>query len=368
MVSLRSAKLFEGLSAHNMEVVRRITTTEVHQAGKVIFREGDPGDAVYVIQEGAVEIVSRADTDQRQVLSRLGPGSFFGEMAVLEFKQRSATAIAALPTTVYRIPAGEMFTFLQHCPELGLALLREISSRLRDLNAQYVNEMIQAERLSLVGRFARSIIHDLKNPLSIIGLTAEMTTSTAASAEFRRTAADRIRRQVDRINELVGEVIEFTEGNNQATVLAPMDYRTFVTEVVAELRDELELKGVAIHVEDEAPAVPVHLHPGRFRRVFHNLMHNAAQVMASGGIIILRFQLKETRVITEIEDTGPGIPPEIAPKLFEPFATHGKKSGTGLGLSICRKIVEDHHGRIWTETRPGRGAVFLFSLPRPPAK
>jgi len=365
MVSLRSTKLFEGLSAHDMEVVRRITTTEVYPAGKTIFHEGDPGDAVYVVQEGAVEIVSRADTDQRQVLSRLGPGSFFGEMAVLEFKQRSATAIAALPTTVYRIPAGEMFTFLQHCPELGLALLREISSRLRDLNAQYVSEMIQAERLSLVGRFARSIIHDLKNPLSIIGLTAEMAGSETAAPEFRRTASGRIRRQVDRINELVGEVLEFTQGTNQAAVLAPVDYATFVNDVVAELRDDLELKGVAVHVEGEPPAVMLLVHPARLRRVFHNLMHNAAQAMPDGGIVILRFTLKETRIITEIEDTGPGIPPDLAPKLFEPFATYGKKEGTGLGLSICKKIIEDHTGRIWTESKAGRGAIFVFSLPLP---
>jgi signal transduction histidine kinase len=365
MVTLRSTKLFEGLSAHDMEVVRRITTTETYPAGQVIFREGDPGDAVFVIQEGAVEIVSRADTDQRQVLSRLGPGSFFGEMAVLEFKQRSATAIAAQLTTVYRIPAGEMFTFLQHCPELGLALLREISSRLRDLNAQYVSEMIQAERLSLVGRFARSIVHDLKNPLSIIGLTAEMAGADTATPEFRRTAAARIRKQVDRINELVGEVLEFAQGTHQTTVPVLVNYAKFVEEVTNELRDELELRGVALHLEEAAPAVPMLIHPMRLQRVFHNLMHNAVQAMSGSGIIILRFHLKEARLITEIEDTGPGIPAEVAPKLFEPFASHGKKSGTGLGLSICKKIVEDHGGRIWTETRPARGAIFLFSLPRP---
>jgi len=364
MASLRTSRLFEGLSAHDLEVVRRITTNETYPAGKVIFREGDPGDAVFVVQEGLVEIVSRADTEQRQVLSRLGPGSFFGEMAVLELKPRSATAIAAQPTTVFRIPAGEMFTFLQHCPELGLSLLREISGRLRDLNAHYVNEMVQAERLSLVGRFARSIIHDLKNPLNVIGLSAELL-GTSADPATRRTAAERIRKQVERITELVGEILEFTQGAPPAAVLATEDYATFIREVVAELREELELKGVALHLESEPPAVPLRLHPGRLRRVFHNLCHNAAQAMPSGGIIILRFALKEARVLTEIEDTGPGIAPEVAARLFEPFATHGKSGGTGLGLSICKKIIEDHGGRIWTETHPGRGALFLFSLPRP---
>jgi len=70
-------------------------------------------------------------------------------------------------------------------------------------------------------------------------------------------------------------------------------------------------------------------------------------------------------VLTEIEDTGPGIAPEIAPTMFEPFATYGKSQGTGLGLSICRRIVTDHRGRIAARGEPGRGAIFAFTLPVP---
>ena len=101
------------------------------------------------------------------------------------------------------------------------------------------------------------------------------------------------------------------------------------------------------------------------RRVFHNLLYNACQAMPSGGIVMLRFTLKQGRIITEVEDTGPGIAAEIALRIFEPFATFGKKHGTGLGLSITKRIIEDHQGRIWTERKQGRGALFIFSLPRP---
>jgi signal transduction histidine kinase len=67
--------------------------------------------------------------------------------------------------------------------------------------------------------------------------------------------------------------------------------------------------------------------------------------------------------VTEIEDTGPGIAPEIAGQLFEAFATHGKAHGTGLGLSICKRIIEDHRGWISARNESGRGAVFSFGLP-----
>jgi len=79
----------------------------------------------------------------------------------------------------------------------------------------------------------------------------------------------------------------------------------------------------------------------------------------------LRFEARPSEVITEIEDTGPGIAPEVEGRLFEPFATHGKIHGTGLGLSICKRIIEDHHGWIKARNEPGRGAVFSFGLPLP---
>jgi len=85
--------------------------------------------------------------------------------------------------------------------------------------------------------------------------------------------------------------------------------------------------------------------------------------MLNGGKIFLRFQTDEKEVITEVEDTGPGIAPEIADKLFQAFATFGKEHGTGLGLSICKKIVEDCQGRIGVRHEAGRGAIFYFTLP-----
>lgn len=365
MVSLSACKLFDGLSATELNTLRGLCGVESIPAGREIFREGDPGDAVYVIRAGSVEISTRLGSEKAQIVSKLGPGDFFGEMAVIEFKPRSATAIAAEPVVVYRIPAGEMLTFIHYTPDIAVNLMREISHRLREFNVRHVQEISQAERLSLVGRFARSIIHDLKNPLSIIGLTAEMVGSENASPELRRQAAGRIQQQVDRVNELIREILEFTQGGGAEAVLAPENFATFVQNVTGELRAELEMKGVAIHFETEPPAVPMLISPARLRRVFHNLMHNAAQAMPDGGIVMLRFMLKEARVITEIEDTGPGIAPEILRRLFEPFATFGKQSGTGLGLSICKRIIEDHNGRIWAESKPGRGAIFVFSLPRP---
>jgi two-component system, NtrC family, sensor kinase len=105
------------------------------------------------------------------------------------------------------------------------------------------------------------------------------------------------------------------------------------------------------------------LDPKRLRRVFYNLAHNATDAMPQGGRITLRAYSKPGEVVTEVEDTGEGIAPEIEGRMFEAFATHGKAHGTGLGLSICKRIIEDHRGWISAGKGQAGGAVFSFGLP-----
>ena len=363
MVSLESAELFRFLKPDELRALRTITLEREYAAGQQIFREGDPGDGVYVVKDGLVEISGVLNQGPRRVFAQIQPGSMFGEMAVIEHRPRSASAIAAKKSVVYFIPRGEMMGFIERSPGLSLSLLQQISHRLREFNQLFMSEIVQAEQLAVVGRFARGIVHDLKNPLNIIGLTAEVAAMPNTSPEMRNQAAFRIRKQVERISELVSEILYFTQGNQDTTVLAPMNYAEFVQHVVEELQPETALKAARIEMAGAPPPVKVLLNPKRLRRVFVNLIHNATDVMSEGGKIILRFEWDDTGIITEVEDTGPGIAPAMLDRLFQAFATHGKTHGTGLGLSICKKIIEDHGGRIWARNEPGRGAVFAFALP-----
>lgn len=333
-------------------------------AGREIFHEGDAGDGLYIVRSGRVEISGSVGPGQRHVFAQIGPGEFFGEMAIIEHQPRSATATATEdPTLVLFIPHAAILAAVRRSPDLALFLLREVSHRLREFNRVYLSEVLQTERLAVVGRFARSIIHDLKNPLNVIGLTAEVLGMDTAPPEMRQTATARIRRQVERINDLVGEILEFTQGKPAAGEHTPVNYAAFAGQAVGEIGAEIEVKGITLAFETPPPAVVVALNPKRLRRVFQNLIHNATDVMPDGGLVRLRFEIQGGDVVTEIEDTGPGISPEIAGRLFEAFATHGKTHGTGLGLSICKKIIEDHGGQIWARPEPGRGAIFAFKLP-----
>lgn len=367
MIALEASQLFCQLNAQELEALRRAAREEKFAAGHEIFKEGDQGDGVYVVQEGLVEISGLVGPNVRHVFSRVGPGDIFGEMAVLENKPRSACAVAAAETTVYAIPREEMRALVERSPALALGLLREISSRLREFNRQYLQEVLQTERLTIIGRFARSIVHDLKNPLNIIGLSAEMAGMDRATPEMRRKATSEIGKQVERISEMIGEILEFTQSAPSTFVLAPTGYAGFVAPLIEELRAEVGLKSVTLEVEGPLPTVSVVLNPKRLCRVFYNLIHNATDAMPEGGKITLRFHSKPGEVVTEIEDSGPGIAPAMMGRLFEAFATHGKAHGTGLGLSICKRIVEDHHGWISARNGPAGGAIFSFALPAPAA-
>ena len=333
--------------------------------GLQIFAEGDNGDGLYVIESGRVQITALVGQDQRRILSRLGPGDVFGEMAVLDSAPRSATAIAEEDTLAGFIPRDEVLRVLQKSPRLAVSMMREFSFRMRDFNRQYVREVIEAERLALVGRFARSIVHDFKNPLNVISLAAELVARDNASGPMRQTAKTRICKQVERLSNMISELLDFTRGSQSTAVLAPTNYTEFIQQLIEEVQPELSDKRVQIICENTPPNLTLLLDPPRLMRVFFNLINNAVDVMPDGGSVRLRFQTMQKEVVTELEDSGPGIAPEIAPRMFQPFATHGKAHGTGLGLSICRRIIEDHKGRISAKSEPGRGAIFIFTLPIP---
>jgi signal transduction histidine kinase len=364
MVSLESSKLFSRMSAPELKKLREAARELSFSSGQQIFKEGDPGDGLYIVKTGEVQISAIMSNGERQVFSQVLPGDVFGEMAVLDNQPRSAGALAEGDTTVFYIPREELVNMLKESPTLSMTLVQEISGRLREFNRQYIRKVLQAERMALVGRFASSIVHDLKNPLTIISIAADSACNASSTPEGRKLAQERIGKQVERITNMVNDILEFTRGTPGSVALIPMDYSSFVKGVVEEFQPEVALKSIAIEFENEPPALKVRINPKRLSRVFYNLVHNAVDAMPEGGRIKLRFKATDNEVTTEVEDTGKGIALEIADRLFEAFATFGKPRGTGLGLSISQRIIEEHHGKMSARNQPGGGAVFSFTLPR----
>jgi len=205
------------------------------------------------------------------------------------------------------------------------------------------------------------VIDDLFAPVILDSVLEEMAGMDEISPGFKLEARTRIRKQVDRISDMIGEILDFTQGSQSAVILALFDYGEYVERLLEEIRPEAALKSASVELDSALPEGKVLLDPKRLRRVFHNLIHNATDAMPRGGKVLFRFIPNKTEVVTEIEDSGPGIAPEIADQLFEAFATHGKAHGTGLGLSISKQLVERMGGKMGVTSTPGEGSTFWFT-------
>ncbi len=357
------AKSLPGVLSSNLRALKPGSATRVFAPGQVIFSAGDTGDGFYIVLSGRVQISAVVGPQESRVLATIGAGDFFGEMAVIDDAPRSATATAEVYTRTMFVERQRLLSLLRRRPTLALSIIREFSARMRNLNQKYVDEIIQAERLAVIGRFATTIVHDFKTPLAVIGLATDLACNRSTRWSQRLQLRTMVSRQTERMKTMLQELIDFTRPHGNPPKLRPLKFAPYVRSFAAEASSELAQRGVKLVLETRPPSVPVRIEPQRLSRLFYNLLTNAADELTDGGTITLRFKKTDGELRVEVQDDGHGIPPEIADSLFKPFATFGKPHGTGLGLTICRRIAEDHGGRIWATSVPGKGATFSFTLP-----
>jgi len=367
-LELSATPFCRSLSAEDITNLQATSRKCRFLAGSEVFREGDPGDGLYIILEGVVEIVSKVVSGHTYILSRMELGDYFGEMAVFDGEPRSATAIVREAVEAVFVPVDAIRKLVERTPEVGAMLVRDASLRLREFNQRFLRESLRGERLALVERLARSIVHDFRTPLSIISMAGEMAAADSASPAARHEALKRIQKHVGLLNQMMQELVDFTRGASPPLVLPKVNYADFLKDILVDLHAAAACRGVQLAVEGELPTVRVRLDGPRFTRVFTNLSQNAFDAVLgfSHPKLTLRFRLTPGHVVTEFHDNGKGIEPQNLVHLFEPFFTFGKEQGTGLGLPICERIVQDHGGKITAESEPGMGATFSIVLPLPP--
>jgi len=218
----------------------------------------------------------------------------------------------------------------------------------------------KSARLSALGQMISGVLHDLRSPMTIVsGYTQLM--GTIDDATERKQHVDEILRQLDLMEAMTKDVLAFAKG--ESSVLVRKVYvQRFVQEISRHLRHEFTGRGIELDVDMLYDGI-AYFDELKMRRLVHNIARNAAQAMSKGGRFGIRVGRDGPDLVLELSDTGPGIPPEMEGRLFEAFATVGKKDGTGLGLAIVKKIVDEHQGRITCRSQPGQGTRFIVRLP-----
>ncbi len=222
-------------------------------------------------------------------------------------------------------------------------------------------KLVASERLAAVGQVAAGIAHEVRNPLSGIKMSAQVLKRRLCDLD---PAAEEnvsiMLAEVSRLEVIIDDLLTFAR---PATLKAePSDLNVVIAGVLDFMARQLEHAGIAVRRELAAGLPPVPLDPQRIRQVVLNLVLNAAEAMPNGGTLVARTRAAGREVVAELDDTGHGIPPELADRVFEPFFTT-KRGGSGLGLGVSRTLVEAHGGRLTFEPLDV-GTRFRFSLPR----
>jgi signal transduction histidine kinase len=228
-------------------------------------------------------------------------------------------------------------------------------------------ELLHAERLATIGRMASTISHDLRHPLTAILAYAEFLAEVKLDEKRRSEFYREIRQAVDQMTDQLNTLLEFSKAR---VVYRPayQDVEELIRHAIRTVQARLEYHSISFTSVHEG-AKEAWFDANKLQRVLYNLLLNACEAVApESGRIAVRSRQTPQGVEIRIADNGPGIPPEIRPQIFQPFATHGKHSGTGLGLTVVQKIVEEHGGEVGVEQTGPEGTVFRIALPsRTPA-
>lgn len=452
---LRNVPLFADLPEQDLARLAAVAEEVRVPAGKVLFRQGSPGDFAYVIEEGQVEI--RRFSDGREVpLATRGAGEVIGEMALLEESTRMAAALAVSDSLLVAIGREQLQQLLGSSPSAARAMLRTVMTRLRETEAA----LRHSEKMAQLGTLTAGLAHELGNPASAalrgaeqmrsalrglvegaaglarLGLTPPQLQELERRLAPARRGGDEAReagaldrsdredtierwlssREFGKADALAGDLAEagysvealeelagrFTSA--QLRTLLPLLgssslAETLLIEIGAGAReidrivkalksyvylDQGPVQEVDIHEglentliilrhklkagievkKEYAPALPpVMAHGSELNQVWTNIIDNAADALSGRGEIVLRTRGDGPWVLVEVQDDGPGIPPEVRSRLFTPFfTTKPMGKGSGQGLMIAWNVVRHHGGTIEVDSQPGR-TVFTVRLP-----
>jgi len=223
---------------------------------------------------------------------------------------------------------------------------------------QTVSQLLQAERLSSLAEIASSVVHEVRNPLGAIKGAVEILEDELAADSPRREFANIAKTEVERIDKLVKEFLQFARAPKSDRI--PTNPNELIKSVKLLIEQQAQLQNVSIE-ENLAQKTPLlALDAEQIKQVLLNLAINALQMMGEGGTLYFRTLAKGKFLTIEVEDTGGGIDEKNFSRIFNPFFTTKEKS-FGLGLSIAYKIAGEHNGKLTVENGT-RGAIFRLEF------
>ncbi len=381
---LRGLYFFRTLTEEELAKIGAVCREENVAPEGMICREGTPADRFFIIVEGQVEVWKDWGEREADLLAVHGAGHLFGELALIDEMPRSATVIARDPTRLLSIGRSDFHRIITENASVALSVMRSVSSMVRMSNETFVDSLrrrnrelvkanrelksaqarlLRAERLSLLGRVSSLILHDIRNPLSVLRSLAEMVLLRPEEKGLVERNIRRIIAEADRLGRIAGELLDYSRGEISLS-MSIVDPKELVEEATRIIAERFASQKIEIRVDAET-ARPAILDHDRMLRVLLNLADNSRKAMPRGGLFRIDVAREQGRLVFTVSDTGEGMDHEVQKRLFEPFYTSSHEGGTGLGMSIVKSIVDAHEGTLAFTSRKNEGTTFRISLPSP---
>ncbi len=356
---------------------------EVHSypTGVVLCQEGAVEKKFYIILDGEVQVTKVINESEVRVLTHLGPGDFFGEMALIHNAPRAASVTTVAPTTVLEINKDVFDQLLSRSASVSLAMVREVSRRLRENDAMAIEDLrLKSRELALAYQqlaeqeyaqheFLSTIAHELRTPLTASYGYLKAIRLGMLHGEAFTSAIDTTLRNLHKIISLVNDILFLQEMDLILMEFEPVDIGAVAAAAVEKQREHAQRNRVGLSMSI-APDLPRVMGDVRsLERVVNILLDNAIKFSPDGGEARIKVDYDAETVTLEVSDTGVGIPAEAMPRLFRRFFRLDEVgghlfTGAGMGLSIAKQVIDQHGGRILVESELGKGSTFTIKLQR----
>lgn len=392
---LREVDVFKDAPVDTLNEIANVLKEESKTREEIIFRQGDVGDAMYIIKSGSVR-VHVGD----HVLTRLGMGKVFGEYALFDNSQRSASITSEDETELYRLDREEFSQLVESDARVMLGVLRLVLRRIREMNElekklahsylkiQKQNREIESQNISIKGQkkeleainqellrlneekyhLINVLAHDLRNPLTSSLCLADLFKSHPENLSRDQVKSiGVIENSLRRIHRIINQVVEINEIETKTIAFKPQKVNlAAILHEIGELY-KYALAQKNIHLVLETEDLYSIVDPHYTSLVIENLLSNAIKFSPSGKKIWMTIGRAGDKARITIIDEGPGISMQDAVKLFGTYqmqASDQKKEKTEepLGLSIVVKYVNAMNGKVWCESEAGKGSSLFVEF------
>jgi signal transduction histidine kinase len=318
-----------------------------------------------VVEQPTSEAYAATNRLERQLLAAIGL-ALLGTVVLGYLWGRSfIRRIFALTHVTRAIAEGKLETRVALTGQDEIRELGDAFNSMADKLLELQENIRKQERQAMFGRIAAGLVHDLSHPIQNIGNSCKLIMKMWDDSEYRET----FRRMVEREMVIVKRVLDDLRNIARPIPLErfPVDVNRSVTDAVEAMQQHAETAGLTLRAELSPDTPFIEGDVFALGRVYRNLILNAIQATAPGGLVVAATEALADRVQVRVYDTGCGIPPDRLSAVFEDFVTT-KRRGLGLGLAISKKIVEQLGGTISVASEVGKGTTFVLEFPRTQAR